>query len=617
MKKTATVTFLVFFTLLAVNLSFGLPRLAHYSAVDEHFWTYDRIPQFWNAVSRHKWKSTKINDKPGITVALVSGGGLLFSNPLEYKKILDNPKSPSIAQGIEKATFDLRLPLYIFILLMSPVFYFLLKRLLGRTIALFSIIFIYLSPIILGISLFINPDSLLWIFVSLSLVSFLVFLRTEALRFASLAGMFLGLALLTKYVATILFLFLPLLVLLDRLFHKKNMAEKERLKKTFSGFLLAILLSLVVISLLYPAVWNDFGLLWGTSFLTPPMEKLLPFWILAMVILSVDIFLLGSRGMKLLLGFLDKYKMIIAKAIIAVLILGILAAALNTFSHMHFYDFENALLSPKGGDHSHFSLSDTFLATLTGIYVLIFTLTPTALIFFFLAAWKIIRAQKINFENNLFPILAILFFILVYYLGSAVNFIEATVRYQISLYPLAGIVAAVGLAEFLRMEKIQSLKKYLSIATVSVILMFISGLSLFLIRPYYFAYSSDLLPKEYIANPKSMGDGMFQAADFLNNLATPQKLSVWTDKVGLCKDFAGHCYTSLKDKNLPARGIDYFVLSEGNAGKSIAFSTSRNLVSPGFSEMKIFYYSDRFDVMKIEIDNRSDNFVKIIKNPDL
>src|SRR3990172_3980871 len=62
----------IILSVLAVNLVFGLPRLSRFSAVDEPYWTYGRTPKFWKAVSEQKWKSTNINDKPGITAAIIS-----------------------------------------------------------------------------------------------------------------------------------------------------------------------------------------------------------------------------------------------------------------------------------------------------------------------------------------------------------------------------------------------------------------------------------------------------------------------------------------------------------------------------------------------------------------
>jgi hypothetical protein len=53
--------------------------------VDEHFWKYERIPQYWDALADGKLKKTAVNDKPGITVAFFSGAGLLFVDPKEHR----------------------------------------------------------------------------------------------------------------------------------------------------------------------------------------------------------------------------------------------------------------------------------------------------------------------------------------------------------------------------------------------------------------------------------------------------------------------------------------------------------------------------------------------------
>ena len=112
----------------AANLFFGLPRLSTFSAVDEPYWTYERIPDFWRAVKEKRWKRTKINDKPGVTVALITGPGLFSINPLEYETYRLKPKTDEILAAINKIALVFRLPLYLFTLLAVPLFYFFLKN---------------------------------------------------------------------------------------------------------------------------------------------------------------------------------------------------------------------------------------------------------------------------------------------------------------------------------------------------------------------------------------------------------------------------------------------------------------------------------------------------------
>jgi len=105
MKKKKIITGFVIFAVLAINLAFGLSRIAKYSAVDEPYWTYDRISQFWTAIAKHKWKSTNINDKPGVTTAIIAGPGLWSIDPMPYKSLRQEPKNQETVRAIEKIDF--------------------------------------------------------------------------------------------------------------------------------------------------------------------------------------------------------------------------------------------------------------------------------------------------------------------------------------------------------------------------------------------------------------------------------------------------------------------------------------------------------------------------------
>jgi hypothetical protein len=101
-----------------------------------------------------------------------------------------------------------------------------------------------------------------------------------------------------------------------------------------------------------------------------------------------------------------------------------------------------------------------------------------------------------------------LIFILIYYVASTVNDVTATVRYQIVLYPLAMIIAAIGAYQLSQTDK---LKKYLENGLIYVLLILISVTSLFSSAPFFFNYSSFLLPERY-PQLERHGDGVLAAA---------------------------------------------------------------------------------------------------------
>jgi len=612
MKLKKILPALIILTALAINFVFGFPRLARFSAVDEHLWTYERTPQFWNAVTRHNWKSTHINDKPGVTAALISGIGMLAIDPLPHKSSIQAVKSDAEIKNIEKINLDFRLPVYLFALLMAPVFYILLKKLFNQTVALFSVIIIYLSPIILGISLFVNPDSLFWIFVPLSIVSFLLFQKTEKSKFAGLAGLFFGLALLTKYVSAILYIFFLLLLFLDYIFCAEKSKDPKYFKKSFIGYGITLIISTLVVAILYPATWVNPKMLWGTTFLSHPFKPIAPFFVTFLVLLAADTFFLKNRIFSLILSPLIKYKKSILQLTVFLFLAGILFILVNTYSGMPAYDFQSMLTSAKIKVSMASVLKILNGGILTGAYVLIFSLTPLVFLFFVYSLWANLSRKDAPHNQEFLPTFYLLVFILLYYSASAANNVQPTVRYQIAIYPLAAVIAAIGAYQFINLEKV---KKYLPVFCAYFLLIIISATSLILIKPYYFAYASDLLPKKYVLNLKDMGDGSFEAAQYLNNLPDAQNLSIWSDKVAVCEYFVGQCSVSLKIKNTAGLYFDYFVISHGREAKSGWFVERRGITAEDFANLGNFYQSDNFMGRKIEIDGRPDNFVKIIKNP--
>ena len=216
----STLLLVVFVT--GLFFSFGMYRLTEYAAVDEPLWFDGRIDKYWKNVGERDWRGTNISDKPGITIALASGPGLWFKTTKDYKTAHVDGEVISLRNDVKSFYLAYRLPLLIVITLLLPLFYFFLERLLGKRHALLSYVLIATSPILIGMSKIINPDSLLWLFAPLSLISYLAFLKRRSFRYLIFSGIFLGLALLTKYVSNILFIFFLGLIFLEYLYHKES-----------------------------------------------------------------------------------------------------------------------------------------------------------------------------------------------------------------------------------------------------------------------------------------------------------------------------------------------------------------------------------------------------------
>jgi len=86
--------------------------------------------------------------------------------------------------------------------------FWILKKITGsERAAVWSVILMYLSPTLFGISQIVNPDTPFWVFGFASMLSFFAMLEFRERRFVWLSGLFFGLTLASKYVGIIFFRF--------------------------------------------------------------------------------------------------------------------------------------------------------------------------------------------------------------------------------------------------------------------------------------------------------------------------------------------------------------------------------------------------------------------------
>lgn len=603
-KKKGVLAFFVLFSVIVLNLGFGSYHLAEFAAVDEPLWTYDRIPKFWsNTIEGEFWK-TMISDKPGITVPIISGTVMHWTNPIYYKSAKWNEDSLKNYIDIKEMNFSLRFPILLFNALMLVVFYFLIKKLLGNFIALISSILIGLSPLLLGISSIINPDSLLWTFTPLSLVAYFVYLNDRRSKYLYWAGIFLGLAVLTKYVANILYIFFFALIFLEYILHRakyENISAGNYFKKAFADYFILIFFSLLTFFLLLPAAWVDISRVLEGTILSKAFVSIWPVFLAIIGLIIADIFIFKDKFISPAVNFLSKYRFVFILGINLAFAILIIATLVNTYLGMKFYDLEAILASPKS--------SKTF-GGLTGLmlanfYSLIFGLTPLAFLAMFYSSLSNIFSRKVNEKKAWFTYIAL--FIILYYLASTVEGVSATIRYQIILYPLAMILAAIGIYQIIN---IGIIKKYNASWLVFLIILAGSIYSLNSIKPFYFSYASDLLPKKNVLNLKDMGDGSYEAAAYLNRLPDSSSLIIWTDKRGVCVFFDGTCRSGFSFSS--SEKIDYFVVSSGRASRTTKMTAGKASEGDAVSVALNKIYSENNYAYKLEIGGRPNNFVKII-----
>lgn len=618
--KSKLLTVFIFIAVVAINLYFGLPRLTQYTAVDETLWSYGRVPKFWRSIEKGNWRGTNLCDKPGITLAAISGLGLPFiPDPSDYEKLTRQSKTPEQLNTIESIYFHLRLPVYLFTLLSLPLFYFLIKRLLGLAVARFSIIFIGLSPIILGISLIVNTDAILWIAVPLTLLSFLIYQKEESKRFLYITGFALGLGILTKFVANFLIPFFLLLIFLKYSFSdlKENEDKIAFLKKAVSEYLLIILLALLTIFVFYPSAWIKPKELLNTTIYSLALVNMWPFLVGAIIAVLADTYLLKSLISRKVCIFFSTNKELLFKTV-GTVTLGLVAFVfLNTYTGMKIYNFEGIMAAPKA---DIVFIQEFFSIFFSSFYSLIYGLTPLVSLSFIAAIVFLIKDKIDAKKNKSIYTFYLVLFILIYYLANSLASISSTVRYQIVIYPIASIVAAIGLHQILNFIETRNHALKVKSYYLAAFIIVISTVSLLSTRPFFLAYSSNLLPTQYILNPKDMGDGSWETSQYLNKLPNATKLHIWTDKKQVCEKFVGSCDTGFNLKNTGDSQFDYFIISTGGEAETkvrswrkdmAQFSIGKHTIDP----TSLYSLDNKYD-FKVEINDNPRNFIRVISTKD-
>lgn len=596
-KKQGSVYIFILALALSVFGYFGINKIANYAAVDEPLWTFERIPRFWKNLAEGDWKNTAVSDKPGITVAIISGVGLLHNNPLDYAEL----KSFDPKKDIHVMNQAFRLPIIIFCLLSIIIFYIFIQKLFNKDVAILVVALISTSPMLVGMSRIINPDSILWVFVPLTILAYLVYLKEKTRFWLYLSGILLGLSILTKYVANILYIFFFALIFFEYFFISKNKKVflKNYLRDSLFNFTSLTLVSLITFFFLLPKTWIKLKALFTGTIWSQAFESIAPIFIGIIALLLLDIFLLKNKLSQPIFKFFHKYQSFIILTILGLFSAFTLFVFVNTYSNMKFVNFEAILSSPK----SSYLTNSLLTIFSTNFYPLIFASLPIVLLGLFFALFYVIKRNK---ENNLSIkiIIYFIFFILLYNLGSTFNEVVSIIRYQVILYPLLLIVSAIGIYQFL---KLFPTKKYL-VPFSALAILFIGTLTLLDNKPFYLGYASKLLPTKYFVDTKDMGDGSYEVAQYLNSLPDAKNLSIWTDKTGLCPFVLGKCDSFYDTPTFLTAEIDYFVVSSGRKNKFLGAISRRENIPYNFEDI---YNSDNPE-FSIYINDRPGNFVKVL-----
>ena len=601
-------------------LGFGLFHLSKFETVDEHFWKDKRIKKYWTGLQlgakEGHWKKTRINDKPGVTIAIISGIGLLFEpNPESNRLHADNITVNGLftvydSSKTERINFIFRLPLLIFNTLFLLVIFWLLLKIIPPPFAVLTVVFIATAPVLIGISQIINPDTLFWPFSFAAILSYLILLKNSQKKFLGLTIIFTGLALLSKYTANILFLLFAAIFLAEAFIANPREINGFReisafLRKRTLEWLLILAGAILIYGLLMPAALKKTKYLWAGTIYSPALAPI--FWPLISVIFLflIEALFLKSFFSKKIFNFLHQYKQCLFKLAAAIALTLFLAVLINPWlknpviplvdvKENAFVDKE--LLFPMLNGRPLATKIFTELAIEAGPFV--FSLPPI-IIFLLLAFW--VKVLLSGLRQNQLLFFFITAFIPAYFIMLLFAGVLANPRYSIMLYPLAAFLSALAVQEFFPKFKSYPIWQFAGL----VIWLVISSISLWKIKPFYLNYENFLLPRKYVLTD-AWGYGEYEAAQYLNSLPHPEKIIIWSDRSAVCQFIKGKCIRDYKI-DLPKTTPNYLVFSRRGSIRH-KFEWAR----PDLAPHDIFYYYNQPAVWEIQIGGRPSNVVKIV-----
>jgi hypothetical protein len=633
-------------------VAFGFFHLSKFETTDEHFWKYDRIQKYYtglhDGITKNDWKKTRINDKPGITVALLSGLGLPFApDPQGHSNIAleestrytDNDGNSvklydiSFTEQTKRINFALRAPILLFnALILLPLLFYLLLKAFDLRVAQISILLIGLNPILIGISQIINPDAILWSTSAVALISFYAFLTHRQQKFIFICGVATGFALLSKYTANLLFVFYPIIFILHTFLSDQ--------KTSFMSYVKAVstiaVSSWMIYALFLPAViQNPAHFLYGTTYspvlsvLANPFISLththdlfftakddfrtMPLFLLSIVVFGILIIILPLIGTWFVTHF-KKTTHVILKTTLLLYIVIISISLINAWTGATFFPLENIKESSQQLEKLSFPQLTQYgepLHTLFAIAIqmqnMIFSLHPLVLLLSICTAVFLLLNKKIPHQ----PMIYFSFIATVIFVGGGMlSDIFVNVRYGLMLYVPYAILATITLTYMLHdvlPQKFHHKKNFFALLATIVV---IQGITLFDSAPYLFNYESVLLPKKYTVTD-SWGYGVYEAAMYLNTLPNARDLIVWSDRDGLCEFFVGKCISPIKI-DLDHTDIDYFVFTRrGIIRKPFSIATS----DPQKKVDRDSYYSAEtfaHPAWRLNINDRPGNYIIII-----
>lgn len=208
--------------LIAVLISAGifglalLPRaydLGRFVTADEAKWVY-RSAQFWAAFQRGDWAGTNVNLTPAVTTTWLGSLGLLaYHNTVQPGPLTEWLLSlPEFRTTVDILAMT-RWPMVMFTALGVVGFYWLARYLFMAPLAMLAAVFVALDPHFVALSRVLGHDATTTVFMTLSLLGLLAWLKSDTPGWLVGSAVLAGLAFLSKAPALFLIPFAGLVVL--------------------------------------------------------------------------------------------------------------------------------------------------------------------------------------------------------------------------------------------------------------------------------------------------------------------------------------------------------------------------------------------------------------------
>jgi hypothetical protein len=255
--------------IIVIGFFLRLAPLGRYVTPDEPNWVYRSI-QFSDALAAAEWSAIPPTGHPGVTTMWLGTVGVLVRRSLSSEECADHLTwirrlawlDPASGEAFRHLAFFLpwgRIAVGLVTSLSLAVLYALLSHLFDRHVALLAVGLLAFDPFLVGHSGLLHTDALLATFALLALVTTLSGLRRpNQAAWWPLAGLFAGLALLTKSPALILLPFIPLMLVVRYVLSARaNSRETVGLPRLLLYCTLFACSLAATFSALHPGMWSD------------------------------------------------------------------------------------------------------------------------------------------------------------------------------------------------------------------------------------------------------------------------------------------------------------------------------------------------------------------------